>query len=122
MELESGEPRKRQMDTSNGEARRAVKATLARFDGWRLDLARFSAQADRGFGEQMRQAMLKRCSEIDAEVQETRTDLLINLADAPQRVAGHSRVVDVERALDNIDLDVAKLRRKLLGNSRSTAR
>lgn len=46
MQLESS-PHKRKMDTSNGDARRAVKETLAQFSSWRIDLARFAVLAER---------------------------------------------------------------------------
>lgn len=116
MELNSGEqPRRRVVDTSNREARRAIQGTLAQFEGWRLDLARFSAQAERPLSEPARKSMLERCAGIENELLDARTDLIISLAHTPRKVAGHSRVVDVERALDSIEMDIAKLRGRLLG-------
>lgn len=114
MQLESS-PHKRKMDTSNGDARRAVKETLAQFSSWRLDLARFAVLAERQSSTANRKAILARCAQIESELLEARTDLIIGLANAPRKVAGHSRVVDVERALDNIEMAVAKLRGQLLG-------
>lgn len=113
MQLEEQPRRRRVMDTSNGEARRAVAEIVARFSSWRLDLARFSALAERRFTADDRNTMLARCAEIEAELLAARTELIVGLAEAPQRVSGHSRVVDVERALDNIDASVKQLRGKL---------
>jgi hypothetical protein len=107
------EPRRRVMDHSNADARRAIADTLERFGSWRLDLARFQGMAERRFTDAERRAMLERCTDIEDELTAARTDLLEGLADAPQNVAGHSRVVDVERALDNIADAVAALRRRL---------
>jgi hypothetical protein len=47
--------------------------------------------------------MLDQCALIRGQLTEARTELILRLADAPQRVSGHSRVVDVERALDGVD-------------------
>jgi hypothetical protein len=108
------EPRKRRMmDHSNADARRAIAHTLGRFNDWRLDLARFQGMAERRFTEMERLGMLERCADIEGELMLARTDLIVGLADAPQKVAGHSRVVDVERALDNISTAVDALRKKL---------
>lgn len=114
MELTTAEqPRKRVMDRTNSEARRAIKETLGHFNDWRLDIARFSALAERALEETTRCAILDRCAEIESQLIEARTDLILSLADASRKVAGHSRVVDVERALDNIELCVRQVRGKL---------
>ena len=112
MEL-NAEPRKRVMDTSSGDARRAVADTLALFVPWRLDLAQFMAHVERGISSVEREKMLARCAAIEAELLAARTELIVSLAEAPRKVAGHSRVVDVEKALDNIEASVNALRAKL---------
>lgn len=109
------EPVRRQTDTSNAEARGAIQATLAQFSAWRSDLARYAVQVERRLTEAERAAMLARCDEIERQLLEARTDLLIGLADAPQKVAGHSRVGDVEKALDGVAANVAQLRQRLQG-------
>ena len=113
MQLEQGEGKRRVVDTSNGDARRAVADTLAKFGPWRLDLARFQGFVERRFTDADRRQILARCAEIEAELLAARTELIVALAEAPQKVAGHSRVVDVERALDNIEAGVKALRAKL---------
>lgn len=112
MELTT-EPRQRQMDHSNVDARKAIAETLARFGAWRVDLSRFAGKVERRFSDAERAAMLARCATIEGELLMARTDLLLGLADAPQKVVGHSRVVDVERALDNVAAAVGELRAKL---------
>lgn len=115
MELNTELPHKRRaIDTSNGEARRAVQTTLSQFNAWRLDLARFAVLSQRRSDEPTRTRMLERCGEIERELLEARTELIIGLADAPRKVAGNSRVVDVERALDNVETALATLREQLL--------
>lgn len=107
-------PRKRRaMDTSNGDARRAIAETLAQFGAWRVDLATYAALAERRFSAADREKMLARCAAIEAELLAARTELIVGLAEAPQKVAGHSRVADVEKALDNIEQGVTALRAKL---------
>ena len=114
MELNSEPPKKRRgMDTSSGDARRAVAQTLSQFGPWRLDLAQFMAHVERGISSAEREKMLARCAAIEQELLEARTELIVSLAEAPQKVAGHSRVVDVEKALDNIEAGVTALRAKL---------
>ena len=107
------EPRRRQIDRSNAEARRAVADTLAQFASWRLDLARFQCIIDRHSTEAERRVMLERCAAIEDELLMARTELIASLADAPHKVTGNSRVVDVERALDDVEATVARLRRRL---------
>lgn len=112
MGLEQESRKHRVMDHSNRDARRAA-ATLEQFARWQLDLAQFHAQADRRLSDRARQSMLLRCTEIDMEVLKARTSLIIDLAEAPPTIAGNSRVVDVERALDRIQSSVEELRSKL---------
>lgn len=107
------EGRRRRTDTSNMDARRAVAGALEQFANWRGDLARFAAQANRALSDRERRAMLDRCSAIEAELLEVRTALLLDLGDAPAQVAGHSRVVDVEKALDGVAAQAEALRARL---------
>jgi hypothetical protein len=104
---------RRVADRSNADVRRLLQEALPRFGGWRSDLASISARASRALGDADREAMLGRCDAIAAELLSVRTTLLLDLADAPQKIAGHSRVVDVERALDGIEAQTGELRRLL---------
>ena len=114
MQLEQTEHKHRRvMDTSNGDAKRAVAETLAQFGPWRVDLAQFMAHVERGISSADREKMLARCAAIEDELLAARTELIVGLAEAPRKVAGHSRVVDVEKALDNIEAGVKALRAKL---------
>jgi hypothetical protein len=112
--MDTPETRRRMTDTSTAEARRVLAGALAQFGDWRSDLANFSARAGRGLTAADRAAMLKRCDAIAAELLDVRTALILDLADAPPKVAGHSRVVDVEKALDGVEAQAAELRRRLL--------
>lgn len=107
------QPKRRRMDTSGKEARHVVEGVLQQFAGWRNDLARYAARADRRLADTDRHAMLARCASISAELMAVRMELLRELAGAPARVAGHSRVVDVEKALDGVEAQAAELRRRL---------
>jgi uncharacterized protein YgbK (DUF1537 family) len=104
---------RRQADTSNVVVREALKPTLTQFTTWRSDLARLAVRAERRFTERDREAMLARCAAIAAELLAARTELLLELAEAPQRIAGHSRVADVENALDSIETALADVERRL---------
>lgn len=111
----SEQPVRRQTDTSNAQARHAIGSTLAQFGAWRSDLARYAAKVERRLSSAERSAILARCDEIDGQLREARTDLIIGLAEAPKKVAGHSRVGDVEKALDGVEMTVAQIRGRLLG-------
>jgi hypothetical protein len=113
MELNSEQRKRRIVDTSNGDARRAIQATLALFPSWRADLAAFAVRVERNYSASERELMLQRCRAISDGVQSARVSLIETLMDAPQRVAGNSRITDVERALDNIDAAVRQLRERL---------
>jgi hypothetical protein len=103
-------PRSRRMDRSNAQARLAVADVASRFGTWRTVLAQMSARAERTVDITNRAELLDRCKAIGAEIQAGRTDLILELADAPAKVAGHSRVVDIERAFDNLEAALHRVR------------
>jgi hypothetical protein len=100
-------------ENPNTVVRDALGPTMAQFNGWRADLASFAVRADRHAADPDRRRMLERCAAIEQELLAARTDLIIELAEAPRAIAGHSRVADVEKALDNIEAALADLRRRL---------
>ena len=97
----------------NHVVRDALEPTMAQFNGWRSDLARFAVRADRHDGDRDRRRMLERCTAIEEELRAARTDIIIELAEAPQMIAGHSRVADVEKALDNIEATLKAVEHRL---------
>ena len=97
----------------NHVVRDALEPTMAQFNGWRADLASFAVRADRHAGDRDRRTMLERCAAIEDELRAARTDIIIELAEAPPTIAGHSRVADVEKALDNIEAALRDVRRRL---------
>jgi hypothetical protein len=113
MELSVDGRKRRVMDTSNRDARRALAGTIAKFILWREDIAAFKILSARASSDGEREAILSRCSAIEHEVLDARVEILSALAEAPRGVAGHSRVVDVERALDNVDSELVAIRTQL---------
>jgi len=110
---QSAEPPQRTVDRSDQIAREALADALTFFPKWRGDVARFAIRADRVRRESEREPMLSRCDEIAQEIAEVRADLILDLSEAPQRVSGHSRVVDIEKALDNIEATLRDVRARL---------
>jgi hypothetical protein len=104
-------PPSRVMDRSNRDAARAIAEIVSVIGDWREEAALM--QAHLRFRHTLNERQRERIREIDAGIMELRTELIVRLADAPQKVAGNSRVVDVERALDNIEAAVTALRAKL---------
>lgn len=102
-----------QTNNPNHVVRDALEPTMAQFNGWRSDLASFAVRADRHAGDRDRRNMLERCAAIEEELRAARTDIILELAEAPQAIAGHSRVADVEKALDNIEAAVRDVRGRL---------
>jgi hypothetical protein len=96
------------------EANRVLTYALIRFDDWRNDLALVSSRAGRSHSEAERAAMLFTCDRIRGEVIEARAEIIAGLAETPS-VRGHDRIVDVERALDEVDATIRALRLKLTG-------
>jgi hypothetical protein len=97
----------------NAVVRAALEPTLSQFNGWRSDLASFAVRADRQAGDRDRRKMLERLGAIEAELRAARTDIILELAEAPPPIAGHSRVADVEKALDNIEASLRDLQGRL---------
>lgn len=101
---------RRTIDRSDQIARAALADALTHFPKWRDDVARFAISAERTRDPTL---MLARCDEIAREIAAVRSDLILDLAEAPQRVSGHSRVVDIEKALDNIEAALNDVRARL---------
>ena len=101
------------IENPNIVVREAIEPTLTHFNVWRSDLASFAVRAERHHGDGDRQAMLERCAAIEEELRAARTDLILELGEAPRAIAGHSRVADLERALDNIEATLDEIRRRL---------
>lgn len=57
--------------------------------------------------------MASRCEEISREIANVRADIIWLLADTPREIAGHSRVVDIEKALDSIETKLAGVQSQL---------
>lgn len=91
----------------------ALAEALSHFPAWHDDLARLEVRTARGVPGRERAVMASRCGEIAREIAAVRTDIIFVLADTPQAIAGHSRVVDIEKALDNIELKLAGVRQQL---------
>jgi hypothetical protein len=107
---DDGAPRRRVMDKSNSQVRLALAQSIAQIGEWRSETALLSAQAARSDGRAS-ERLLARVSEIQAGIMAIRMDLLAGLADAPPAIKGHGRVVDVEKALDNLEAMLREVRR-----------
>jgi hypothetical protein len=101
----SGEfaPKRRVVSHHNRDARAAIADVVSRFAGWRYALTLMAAKIARLQSDDGSHRMRQQCRDIRRQVADARTDLIVRLADEPASVRGHSRVVDIERALDGIE-------------------
>jgi hypothetical protein len=104
-----GLPRRRVVDTSNRDVRRALAASIEQIGQWRSEVALLKARAAH-FNGAGTDHLFRRIGEVEAGIMEIRTELLLDFADAPQKIKSHSRVVDVERALDNLEATLRDVR------------
>ena len=101
------------MTSSDQHVRAALADALSHFPAWHDDLARLEVRTARGVKGRDLPAMADKCGEIEREIAEVRTDIIFVLADTPRDIAGHSRVVDIEKAFDNLELKLAGVRKQL---------
>lgn len=87
---------------------------VGRFGAWRSELAIIASRVARPHSEAERVAMRTACVRIATQVSDAHAEIIIGLAGAPQSVRGHSRVVDVEKALDGVEASLEDLRDQLL--------
>jgi hypothetical protein len=107
--MDETEPRRRLMDNSNRVVRNVLAGSIETIGAWRNEVALLKARAARFDGHET-DKLQARCSEIETGIMEIRMSLLAELADAPHKVRGHSRVVDVEKALDNLEAALSEVR------------
>jgi hypothetical protein len=93
--------------------RRAVADLMAKLDPLQARLAFIAAKASRVRRDLDRQTLQAECREIEETVSEVRTELILRLMDAPPQIAGHSRILDIEKALDSIARSLKQTRRVL---------
>lgn len=94
--------KRRRVDNSVAEARRAIGPTLLLFGPWRAELAKMQAARGRAVDGEAA-AMNTRCAIIRADVQRARQGLQQRLGEVSLRAAGNSRVEDALRALDQLE-------------------
>ena len=114
MTMDMEAPRKkRAVDNSNGDARRAVADVVRRLEPMRAKVAIVSARTSRTHSSAERTELLAECDEVARACQDSRIELLDRLIDAPFKVVSHSRVADVEKAIDNLEAAVIAAKRQL---------
>lgn len=104
-------PPRRKTDQSNRQVRRALAGSIEQIGRWRMDVAVMQARAGRPLSEAERTALRQNITAIEAGMMDIRMALIAELADAPPKIKGHSRVVDIEKALDNLEAALHELRR-----------
>lgn len=92
----------------------AIADIVGRFAAWRYALTLMAAKLARPHSGDEWHTMREQCRNIRRQLTEAHTDLLVSLAEAPAAVSGHSRVVDVERALDGIEAMLDGIERSLM--------
>ena len=106
--------RKRAVDHTNRDARVAIGPTIDLCQAWRTEIAQIGAKAGRPFFSDDHYRLLRRCDEIGAQIRGARTSLTIELVEAPIKVRSHTRIVDLEKALDNLEATLETVRGRLV--------
>jgi hypothetical protein len=101
------------MDQSNREVRDALAAIVERFGAWRAEVAMLSARAARGEPAHADEMRLH-CDAILVAIRAAHEELVLDFAEAPAAISGHSRVADVEKALDQLEVELNRLKARLL--------
>ncbi len=92
---------------------RSVASVVKRIGPWRQTLLIVAARVTRKTTPEERQQLLAICEDVTAEIASARVDLIHQLMDVPDGVAGHSRVADVENALESLDAAISGIRSAL---------
>lgn len=111
--LEQRPRARRRMDQSNRKVHAALAAVMERFSAWRAEVAMLSARSARGEPSNTEEMRL-RCDAILLAIRQAHEELLLDFAEAPAAISGHSRVADVEKALDQLELELNRLKTRLL--------
>jgi len=102
--------------------RLAVADVMSKLEPLQARVAFLAAKGGRVRGAVDRKAMEAECQEIEAVVGEVRTELILRLMDAPPLIAGHSRILDIEKALDSIERSVKQTRGVFTNGSQASGR
>jgi len=91
------------------EAQAALAGTVARMETWQNRAKVLRALVSRPASDPS--TILSETKLLRGQILEARTDIIMILADATAGVAGNSRVVDVEKALDSLDQTLRHIER-----------
>jgi hypothetical protein len=90
------------MNHNMAHVREALARVVEQMAEWNETLALLAVKAARQPSAEDRKAMRRECERLNLALSEARMQLLTGLECEPQAISGHSRVVDVERALDGL--------------------
>jgi hypothetical protein len=99
--------RSRVVDTTDRDARSAIKSVITECGPLRERVAMITFKALRPLSNSERADLVDDCKGIEQSIHAARTTLILALMDAPRRVLANSRVADVEKALDNLETSLA---------------
>ena len=85
------------------EASAAISDIVEGLEPLRTKLAFIGAKSSRSRTASEGAVLLQECLWIESSIAEARTLLVLRLMDALAVVSGHSRVLDVERAIDSLE-------------------
>ena len=91
------------------DAQAALASTISKMETWQTRTKVLQALAIRAASD--RSSILAEAKTLRGQIVEARTEIILILADAAAGVAGHSRVVDVEKALDTLDVALKRIER-----------
>ena len=87
-----------------------IAADLAVLHG---KVAFIAARARHPDSRASRSQLVNECDRVQEAILGARTKLIVRLMDTPATVAGHSRVVDIEKSLDSLERALSEARQAL---------
>jgi hypothetical protein len=119
---QSVEPKKRsqQLEVATArQARSAIADVAAQLEPLLNRTIFIQAKARHGYLAE-RPELERQCDEIESAIIEARSEVILRLMDAPAAVTSHSRVLDLERAIDSLERALAEARLALRAASAMT--
>jgi hypothetical protein len=98
------------------QVRQAISEVVQRLDPLHREVAFIGAKARLVRSDAERLSLINQCDNAGSAAVQLRTELIVQLMGAAPPVAGHSRVVDLEKSIDTLERAIGEVRTVLRRN------